>query len=337
VGLGLALLLVVPLVVDARSLGRKAGQSTIGTATVKGAAQLLAGTAEPWLLGAVAALVLGGWVWLARRQPRLTAYAAFLAACLLAVPVVTRPASITVSIVLARYCLPLLPLGLLGAAAGLVQLESALQRRVSAWPAGGLAVVAVGLLLAFGPLPAVYYSPNNWTSHALFQYEYDPTSPYSYVPAVRPRRISPFYTRLGALPAGSLLIVEAPWYYAWHQIPFPYYQQVHRQRMNVGFVAAADQFVRPGELPLVGSGLHFDNAVHVADAAKLKQRGVRYVVFHRSLRAELPSPPEEVIDVGEWIRRYAVRYGAPVYEDPDIVAFDVAAGPGTPPPGADVR
>ncbi len=324
VAAGLTALLIAPLIVDARSLVVKAGKSRITPATVKGAWQLLAGSADLWVVAGMALLVLAGALVLARRAPRLVLYFAFLAACQLAIPLLSRPAAIAASIVLARYSLPLLPVFLVCAAVGLVALDGLGRRAVPAYPHGALPAAAVVLLFGLGPLPAIYYYPNNWTNHALFQYEYDESSPYSYVGAVRPRRVSPFYRQLAAHPAGALLIVEAPWYYAWHENPYPFYQAVHRQRMQVGFVGALDRFVRPGELPILGSGIRPHNAVHVADAAKLRKRGVRYVIFHRSLRDELPLPPNEAIDVGDWIRRYAGEYGPPVYEDADITVFDVA-------------
>jgi hypothetical protein len=275
----------------------------------------------------MALLVLTGALGLARRAPRLVLYFAFLAACDLAAVLLARPVVIAAPIVLARYLLPLLPLLFLCAAVELVALESLVRRSVSAFPRGVGPAAAVALLLALGPLPSVYYYPNNWTNHALFQYEYDRTDRNSYVVVARPKRVSPFYHELATHPAGALLIVEAPWYWSWHENPYPFYQAVHRQRMQVGFVAPRRHFVRGGEVPMSGSGIQLRNAVHVADAATLRQREVRYVIFHRSLRDELPRPPSEMIDVSDWVRRYTRQYGPAVYEDADITVFDV-----TPPP-----
>ncbi len=322
VAVGLAVLLTLPLVVDFASLTGKAARSAVQWPTVKGAAQLFAGTGHLWLLATMAGLAGIGGVCLARRQPRLAAYLALLALCQIAAPVVTGPAGIATPIVLARYCLPLLPLLLLVAAIGIVRLDAAAARRLAAYPAGALAAVAVALLLVFGPLPAVYYYPNNWTNHRVFQYRYGSSGTDADARPAPPEVVSPFYERLAALPAGSLLVVEAPWYYAWHENAYPYYQMVHRQRMQVGFVGGPDRFIRGGDLPR-SSGIRLRNAVHVGDAAALQRRQVRYVIFHKSLHLEIVPATPPIIDVSDWIRQYGLAYGAPVYQDPDIVVFDV--------------
>ena len=324
VGAGLAALLSVPLIVDAPALAQKTGMSPVRWATLRGAVHLFAGTSQPWLGAAMGALVVTGCAWLARRQLRFALYVAVLAAGQILLPVLMRPYAIEVPIVLARYSLPLLPFLLLGAATGITGLDAALARWLPVYRTGPFAATVVGLLFVFGPLPAIYRYPNNWTNHALFEYEYDPTSPYTYVSLVRPHRISPFYAQLAALPHGALLIVEAPWYYAWYENPYPFYQAVHRQRMAVGFVAPGNRFVREGELPRA-SGVRFRNAMHVRDAARDRQRQVRYVVFHKHLHEEFPKGSQEIVDVTEWIQWYGRAYGAPIYQDADIVVFDLGA------------
>jgi hypothetical protein len=274
---GLAALLSVPLIVDAQALAQKTGMNRVRWATLRGAAHLFAGTSQPWLGAAMIALVVCGWAFLARRQQWLALYVAVLAAGQIVVVAVMRPYAIETPIVLARYSLPLLPFLLLGAATGIAALDAALARWLPIYPTGLFAATVVGLLLVFGPLPTIYRYPNNWTNHALFQYEYDPASPYSCAPLVRPHRMSPFYAQLAALPRGVLLIVEAPWYYAWSENPYPFYQAVHRQRMAVGLVAPRTRFVREGELPLA-SGVRLRNAIHVRDVARDQWRQVRYVV-----------------------------------------------------------
>lgn len=324
VAAGLTALLIVPVVVDADALTGKAGMSRTTAATFAGAAQLLAGSADLRVVVAMALLSLGGAVVLARRAPRLVLYFGLVAACQLAPPLLTHPTDIGVPIVLVRYCLPLLPVFLACVAVGLVASEEVARRAVPAWPRGALPTVVVGGLFAFGPLPAIYHAPNNWTNHALYQYTYDPTDPHSPAEYVRPKRLPDFYRRLAAQPPGSLLIVEAPWHYAWAENPYPHLQAVHRQRMQVGFVATRDRFQRAGEWPDSDSRIRFRNALHVADAAELRERRVRYVIFHRHLLDELPGRRAASVDVEPWIRQYTRDYGAPVYDDAEIAVFDVA-------------
>ena len=166
--------------------------------------------------------------------------------------------------------------------------------------------------------------PENWTNHALFQFEYDQTSPYAVSRYLQPGRMSPFYQRLATLPPATLLVIEAPWYYEWINNPYPYYQAAHHQHMHVGFVPDPDRFVEePAELPL-GRALRFHNAVHVGDLEKLRKRRVKYVIFHKRFSEEVPrSLPRDVVDVSCWVERYTAAFGGPVYEDPDIAVFDV--------------
>jgi hypothetical protein len=321
----LAVLLAVPVVMDLESVARKAGRSDIKRATLKGLAQLLSGTGQMWLVALVGALVLAGGIVLVRRHTRLAAYLACLTACQLSAMVIASPFAIEAPIVLARYAFSLLAIILLCAAAGVIVLQSLIQDALPAWPGGGVATVVVGLLLSFGPLPRIYYYPNDWTNHAVFQHEYDQTSPYAVSRYLQPGRMSPFYQRLATLPPATLLVIEAPWYYEWINNPYPYYQAAHHQHMHVGFVADPNRFVRPAELPL-GRALRLHNAVHVGDLKKLRKRRVKYVIFHKRFSEEVPNRlPRDVVDVSSWVERYSTAFGGPVYEDLDIAVFDVTS------------
>jgi hypothetical protein len=190
--------------------------------------------------------------------------------------------------------------------------------------------VVVALVLS-GPLPRLHARPNNWTNHGSFQYAYDAARLGWRCPQEVPR----FYRELARQPPGSLRILEAPWWHAWENVYYPCYQQVHHQYMAIGFVspaeraAAAAGLPRAAEMPLLAPGrpFRFRNFVHVSDEAELRRHGIRYVVYHRSLEAEMGvDSPDYRADVAPWIAQYRARYGAPVYEDPTLVAFDVGAG-----------
>jgi hypothetical protein len=123
------------------------------------------------------------------------------------------------------------------------------------------------------------------------------------------------------------MIMEAPWHYAWHENPFPYYQAVHEQRTSIGFVADPDRWSRPGELPR-DSRFRFRNAAHVTDIEALVARGVRYAVFHRSLPDETPGDGDRYTppDISGYLRGYRAAFGEPIYEDVDLVVFEVDEG-----------
>jgi hypothetical protein len=325
---GLAILVGLPLVVDRAALAYKAGRAQLGPALAVGALELLAGTAWAPLLAALAALALAGALILARLRPRLLSLLGALALAGPAAVLVARPVSVGEPIVAVRYCLALLPAGALLVAVALAQGEEALRARGIPCPAGTLTAILVVGLVVSGPLPRIMVRPNNWTNHGWFQYAYDPARLAWRCPEEVPR----FYRELARQPAGSLRILEAPWWHAWENVYFPCYQRVHGQYMAIGFVspleraAAPSGLPRAAEAPLLAPGrpFRFRNFVHVSDEAGLRRLGIRYVVYHRSLEAEMGvDSPDYRVDIEPWLALYRSRYGPPVYEDGTLLAFDV--------------
>jgi hypothetical protein len=328
IGAGWALLLGPPLLHDWRALVDKAGTGGLEVwapvATARGVLRLAVGTGQTWLLAALAGVTVLGGASLARRQPRLLVYLGFLGACQLASVLVLRPRAIEAPMVCMRYLVACLPIWLLLTAAGLGTVEGFLKGSLPRWPTGAVPAAACVLLLGFGPLPETYYYPSNWTNHAVHQYEYSGESVFSYVEYTRPERIPRFYEELGRLPAGSLLIVEAPFDRSWGENPFPFYQRIHRQRMKVGFVAPKNFRWSEEVRLIVGEGFRWEHFVHVSDVARLDRDGVAYVVFHRDLWGETQwLGPEHRPRLAPWLEWYRSRFGPPAYEDDRIVAFDV--------------
>jgi hypothetical protein len=119
-------------------------------------------------------------------------------------------------------------------------------------------------------------------------------------------------------------LLEAPWYYAWHNNPFPHYQKLHRQEMMIGFVDDPEQWNRAGEYPPGLDRMRFRSFLHVSQHDKLTERGVEYVVLHKNLAAEVPNAAtREVVDMSGWIAEYRSRYGSPYFEDASIVVFEI--------------
>jgi hypothetical protein len=182
----------------------------------------------------------------------------------------------------------------------------------------------------WGPLPRIHIRPNAWTNHGWYQYDYSPRNSAWSCPEEIPR----IYAALAQQRADSLLIVESPWWFGWYINVYPCYQRIHRQRMIIGFVGKSDPeqprlLPRPGEVPRADlyRRFRFRTFVHVSDHAELRQRGVRYVVFHRAIEREVAAgDPEYRVNVSNRIREYRALYGAPTYEDELIVAFDLAQG-----------
>jgi hypothetical protein len=320
VGGALAVLLVGPLWLDRSSIALKLHGGGVTSATIAGAIRLLAGTSRWWLVALVIAAMAVGVATMRRGQPRRLGYLVFVCAAQSLALLILRPTAIEMPITLARYNLPLLPVGLLFVAVGVTRVDALVHSRWPGYRGGIPGAVLCGLLLSFGPLSEIYYRPNSWTNHALFQYawpEYE---------RLKPPEIPAFYSKLAQRPPESIRIVEAPWFYEWHKNAYPYYQRLHRQRMFVGMVDDLHANPRAGELPK-RRNLAFENYVDLGDALGLQQRRVTYVVFHKNFALEIPRGRLEPMDVTRWVARYRQAYGRPVYEDRHLVVFDVSVAP----------
>jgi hypothetical protein len=297
------------------------GKLTVGVVTFDaayGAVTLLVGTANRAVLAVVALVLVCAWrhaVW--RHE-----YARFLfvvIVCHVASLAVLRPAMISVPVVLARYSAVVLP--------GMLTLLAIVIARVSErvderWRPMASAVVLgsiLGILVYSGPLRNIYAWPNNFTNHASFQASYDGEM---YFNRFKPVATPAFYYELATHTPGSILIVEAPWYYYWHS--YAAYQRLHRQRVAIGFTNRSNAPpVRLGEVP-VNSNLVFRNAIHLIDRAALVRLGVDYVLLHKNVAYEANLPFSDVpLDMTEWITEFEILYGSPYYEDPFVAVFDV--------------
>lgn len=315
-------LIALPLIYDARSMTGKVATGSVRLGTLLGTFELFSGTGHRIVSVALALLAAVGIASLWRRDRRLVLYLAFGVLLQFGAVLAMRPAVLDSPIVLARYCLSTLPFFLMAAAVGVVVLVARLR---GPWAVRLTAGAIVAVLFAFGPIPKTYgYRPNNFTNHPLFQYTYDASREYAFDRILHPPKIPEFYRILSRLKPGSTTVVEAPWYLNWGWNPYPYYQAIHRQEVVIGaFANNTAKTSRWGEL-ILGSGIELEHEVHVGDAAGLHRRGVRYVIFHKNLRGELPklSPPR--LDPGSWIANYRKQYGAPAYEDESLVVFDIA-------------
>ncbi len=328
VGIGLALVLGPPLIIDTTALTGKVSTDGVVSETLTGAITLFLGTRSlPAALLFLLAACTGGLL-LIRRNQRFGAYLVTLSAFSLAATSVIAPHAIQVPIVFARYNIFLIPVLLLTMSVLLGEVETRISSLLRWYQSGFLSAAVVLLLVYAGPIRQVYYYPNNWTNHALFQYFYELSKPgnlYSYL--TTPYRIPEFYQRLSEQPAGSLLLLEVPWFYEWNNNFYPHYQRVHRQKMLVGFVDDPASWTRPGEYPRHDYRMRFRNFVHVSDRKKIQRAGVRYVVFHKELAVELPYLISAVApEVIHWVEEYRSRFGEPVYEDLDLVVFDLNSG-----------
>jgi hypothetical protein len=106
-------------------------------------------------------------------------------------------------------------------------------------------------------------------------------------------------------------------------------------RPPLGFVGRPGERLPLGEVPWLDPRFAFRNFVHVGDWRAMRERGVRYVVFHR----RPPRPPEDDLhptpaQTQAWIEAYRADLGPPVAEDEDLCVFDLDAALGAPAPAS---
>jgi hypothetical protein len=320
---GLALLLLPPIWADFASLAEKAQHGSLTGESLMGALGLLIGMEAPAAQALTLAVMALGAVTLLHEQPRLALLLGTTAAVVLLGIAAARPTEIEYPIVLARYALFLLPVMILALAIGL--------RRIGGWlrsvrPAAVVCWAAWLIVTAkLGPLGRTYYAPNGFTNHAAFQYYPYFDDPRNAYMRHLSRPVSAFYTEMGRLPASSLRLLEAPWYYEWHYNPYPFYQRVHRQRVAIGFVKSEP--FPSGELPPFDRRFRFSNFVHLQDRRDICAHGIDRVVLHKDLQRELGKPANRDFseDMARWIPEYRRDYGPAVFEDETLVVFDMTA------------
>ncbi len=311
-------------------------------------ASLITGTNEPVLAGLFWLLLVVGAVDLCRRNPwfggmLLSLYPLHALAIL-----ISRPDSAQVAIVLVRYAIILVPVSLLLVACGLQQVWEWAAAKLALRP--GLQILAVtALVMVFvfaGPLPRCYVSPNNFTSHGVFQQTYRPidwarsfqsdfTPPdFPLVLTIRADEVSPFYRELAKAPNGRP-IVEYPMMVGNHCNPLYYYQHFHRRPVIVGYATDVsldhgmangyiygncyiDQILSLVNQPAI---LRFRNLVSINDVAAMRARNAEYIILHKQFEAQLSVFAIPLPNIDGLSQAYRASLGAPAYEDANIVVF----------------
>lgn len=327
--IGLAALLGPPIFSDFQGLSSRSEGAGAGLASPDEVFELMSGANRPFLAFGFGLAVLLGLVAMRRRWSGLMGCLVFASVCQAAAILAVGPAEIRTPITTARYLLPAFMVLLAVAALGLEHLDALLRKEWRWIPPHAFTVVLGVSLLAFGPLPAIHYRPNDFTNHTVFQYDYARNFAHNFASKnFGLKGIPAFYLRLHDEPADGRSIVEAPWYYEWHRQPFALYQRVHRWPVLVGFIARPGAPLPLGELPWPDPRFRMRSFVHVSDLDGMRDRNVRFVVFHRNP----PRKPDDdmhpsLTDTEAWIAEYRVLVGEPCYTDDDLCVFDLAAKP----------
>jgi hypothetical protein len=319
-----AALVVPPLVADWGNLKAKAAADFPNLHSLERMAALMAGTASSLPALGLALLAAPGIVLLHRARPGPTRFVLALLALQVAAVLASHAYLLHYGLVLARYLLILLPFFLLAAAVGLAWLVEPLAR-FGRWIPWTCAAGVVAGLVALGPLPAALYRPNSFFQHHIYFFDFEEAENLV-AAALKPGPMPEFYRRLGAEPAGSRVLIEAPWRHESIFNRLPYFQQVHGQRVKIGMVG---KLCPPGayaEYPRLYRN-KFRNLVDLSKPIEALRREGDFVVFHRTLQLPNLTKPWQyegglsLPPVDACIVRFSSMFGPPVFEDATITVF----------------
>ena len=329
VGLGLMTAAVLAVLIgpaiyfDVGSLLLKAGSQVILPEHLyQGVVQAL-GNGEPVIALGVGALAALGIVVLFRREPQTAGHFTGLAILQVGSFVVARPSAGGWSVVSARYMLPVLAVLLMFAAIGVTVLGDIFGRVAARWLRPSLAALVCCCMLWWSSIPLIVARPNAWAS----QYLEDSADWYRSSYRRNVRRIPKFYATLASKPPGSTPVVEAAGIELTFLSPLAFYQRVARQPTWIGMHNGLCGPPTFGEVPFQHrTDVNLRTHLFLGDIQGMRRRGVQYVILHRDLYRELRRPPTWVgpsADLQPCIDWLRTQLGAPVFEDGDIVVFEL--------------
>jgi len=317
---GIAALILPPLLNDPAALTQKTGSDLPNLDTLLGVWHIWLGTGSSVIvwIGLILASLGVNRIW--SLFPReLAMWSSGLFALILSI-LVLQPAWVHNPLTFGRYLLPMLPLLLLMISAGIMTLclkfSCALVR----------SVVATGLLSLFligTPNADLVRRPNSFTLHSYYQFDYrknhNPVR-QSFTPYAT---ASPFWHKFATLPPGSMTIAIAgsPSFESYFLLD-PLYQPVHRQILIKLQTGGACGRAQPGEA-FSWQGVFLRNAVSLATQEDILRRGIDLIVleyWHTDLKSQT-LPPEYLAMLDKCKALLSARYGSPVYEDANLIAF----------------
>jgi hypothetical protein len=321
----IAALILPPLVANPQALLQKGGVDTPDLDTFVGVWYAWLGT--PSTIAVVLCVAFAAYgardVWRSLPEARTGFFGIVLT--LLAI-MSTRPAWSFNPVTLGRYLLPFVPLLLLAVGAGAVRVARGLLSEPSALrriAAVGVALLPGLVLAAQSPLAPMLLHPNGQTLHLVYYLDFRPEK-NRYVPYINGIPMSPFWESLAAMPAGSLRIAAAPFYFESYDWDAPRWERASRQSVIPGLLTGLCVERRWGEVPR-SDLFRFRNAVHLADDGALAEHGIDYVVWQKPYVQTGRGRPEAIgADTAHCETALRVRFGTPAFEDSHVVAFRVA-------------
>jgi len=300
----------------------KLAQGALTTRSALDGYMVLIGSQE-LAVGVVAAGLgfLGIWSLTIDKQSRL--FSALLLTCSaaqLVTVVLLQPLAVEAPHVFARYLIPVaLPL-IIFIAAGF---EYAARRMPSILSIG---VAAVMLIAYFGHTSAWILTRYSTQTDLYILGKLIFGRPFERIPLDNfPQKIPAFYEMLSHKEPGEFTVVESP--FRIDEYALILYQLVHRQRVLAGITDS-----------LCGSGnelmssvfrtygrTQLKNIVDIGDKLSLREKGVDFVVFHRSIADATGFPYPAFVDanVSGCIDHFLDDFGPAVFDDGNMIAFSI--------------
>lgn len=313
--------LATPLASDLASLSDKARGDFAGLYTLWRAASLFAGgLPDPVTVGVLVVAAWGAW--------RLAAVHRALGRYLLAIVVV--PVTLFAMLgaqwshqghTFARYVFPVQLVLLFWFCVGAMDLVRRITPTGVAAPnlASALALAAAYLML--NPVIRQVDTLGPWYSHLYHQFDYvarHNAAARQYEGYEAPA----FYRRLGAMPAGTAPVIEAPFTFAAPANSFAYFATFHRQPERMGMLHdLCFDGPRLGEVPR-DPRFRFRTLVFLDDPVAVRASGARYLLLFLEQHHAKPFA-----QAGRCLARLSELYGEPLLVEPRLVVFELGAEP----------
>ena len=315
-GIAIAAPLVPPILNDIQSLAAKAGDSRPTAYTLARVVSLFAGGLPDPITWVVAAIAAWG-AWTGVRSARQGAYLLFVTLAPLLVVITLRGSWTHQGHTLARYVLPAQLALLFWFASGAMDLAARATR--SARPAiqGFAAAALITGYLALNPAINQVRTLGPWYGHLYHHFDYVDADNralryYDHWP------VPHFHAALGAMPEGSVTIIQAPFNFDAPYNANAFYARFHRQRELQGFLYdLCLSGPRVGEVPR-DPRFHFGSFVFLDDRDAVRRSGARYLLLQRELLHGVPFKESQACL--EALRR---RYGDPIEMDARLAVFDL--------------
>jgi hypothetical protein len=315
-GLAIVAPLVPPILNDIQSLAAKAGDSRPTAYTLWRMASIFAGGLPDLATALVLAVALFGVRPLTGGKGS-DPYLLFVTLAPLLVVITLRGSWTHQGHTLGRYVFPAQLALLFWFARGAIDLAGRIAGKHQRAVEGGVAIALIAGYLALTPTLTQVRTLGPWYGHLYHHYDYgdaDNRAIHYYDRWEVPR----FYRTLGAMPEGSVTIIQAPFNFIAPYNPDAFYAQIHHQHELQGFLHdLCLTGPRYGEVPR-DSRFRFRSFVYLDDREAVRRTGASYLLLQRDLRNGEPFAQSEAC-----LAALKRRYGDPIELDPRLAVFDL--------------